>query len=209
MKKYVLIILSLMVVFMNQSFCSASEFDKQFEIARKAYCVTPYELAISKSGITCDVIGMSFDVFYDHKQPVEVIYGTKMRAACIVGFGLKIKNTSQNVVAIDWKNSSICVDNNAVGVPFFSGMKFVDAGKPDVLVNDILPPNTTIEKIALLPTVRLRDGDFDFSTKWVYDGAILFRHQTRKFDYYIAIDLMDGNKEYLHVNIPPITAPLS
>ena len=208
MKKCFLILLMLVVAIMNQTICSASKFDKQFELARKAYCVTPYELAVSKSGITGDVTGISFDVYYDHKLPVEEIYGTKMRAACIVGFGLKIKNTSQSVVTIDWKNSSICVDNNAIGIPFFTGMKFVDAGKPEALVNDILPPNAIIEKIAMLPTVRLREGDFDFSTKWVHDGAIIFKSKTRKFDYYIAVDLMNGTKEYLHIDIPPIFAPL-
>ena len=67
-----------------------------------------------------------------------------MRAVCITGFGILINNKLDKVVTINWNKSVICVDGISLGIPFTDGIKYIDAGKENIIPSSILPPNSIL-----------------------------------------------------------------
>ena len=102
---------------------------------------------------------------------------------------------------------SYFLQSGKIGVPFLNGIKYKDAGNPNALPNDVIAPHSSIKKGMYLPRVHIRKGDIEYSSRWVHDGAILFKGVFRKLDYYICISKTDGTKEVLHINTPGIMLP--
>lgn len=203
------ILLALLITLFTNSICLADDWDEILKTAKQAYPTSPITYTMAKNGIQAIPDSIFFGPYFDHNLPTEQVIGTKMRAACITGISIKFTNTSNDVVSIDWNNSVICLDGEALGYPFLDGMKYIDVGKPNILSNDILPPGTSITRTLSIPRVRYRDGDFSFSSQWFIQGAILYKNFSRKFDYYIALINSDNSKEYLHIDIPSIASPIT
>lgn len=202
------ILIALLFMTFSNSICSADDWDKMLNIAKQSYPTKLITYSIAHNGIKAIPESISFGPYFDHGFPTNQIIGTKMRAACITGISIEFTNTSNNVISIDWNNSVVCLDGISLGYPFLDGMKYIDVGKPNILSNDILPPGTSITRRLSIPRVKYRDGDFSFSSQWFIQGAILFRNSTRKFDYYISLVNSDNSKEYLHIDVPPISSPI-
>lgn len=202
------LIIIVFIMFMHSNICFAyDEFDEIMKCAKTAQPISAIKDTISSNGIVISPKKIFFGAYFDHGFPKNQILGTKIRAACIIGFEMVFKNTSDKVAIINWNKSAVCIDGRSLGAPFMDGMKYIDVGKSDIIANDIIPPNCSITRGVYVPAVRFREGDFSFSSQWVIDGAILFKGKTRKFDFYIASEIYEYNKEYIHVDIPPITTP--
>ncbi|WP_370762990.1 hypothetical protein [Megamonas funiformis] len=202
-----ILIISILIIFVSISnnLCFADEWEDALNEARTAGPIYPMENIVSTKGVEIDVKNIYFGPYFDYAYPKEEIYGTKMRAVCITGFGILINNKSDKVVTINWNKSVICVDGISLGIPFTDGIKYIDAGKENIIPSSILPPNSILVRNLYIPQVHLRPGDFSFKTQWVIDGAILLKNKSRKFDFYIATEYEDGINEYIHVDIPPIS----
>ena len=189
------------------SFSYAGSWKEEFAYAQTATYQKEVQLSFSKSGVCAMPTRIFFEPYFDHKIPRTEIYGDRKRATCITGFQIHLYNPTDNMVTIEWRNSAICVDGAAKGIPFLDGMKFKDAGVPAYTENDILPPKATLVRDVYTSDVYLRKGDIEYSSRWVNRGAILFRGYPRKFDYYISLSVSDGTRELLHIDIPEIKVP--
>ena len=188
--------------------CSAGKWKDDYEWASKNYIVSNYDrFYYSKSGIKVEWLGACLDPYFDHGIPKEKVYGDKKRAVALTGFTVEITNPTDELVFIEWKNSAVTLDGDSIGVPFLNGIKYKDAGNPNALTNDVIAPHSSIKKGMYLPRVHIRKGDVEYSSRWVHDGAILFKGVFRKLDYYICISKTDGTKEVLHINTPGIMLP--
>lgn len=66
----------------------------------------------------------------------------------ITGIELLLENLTDDTMVIDWSESLLQLGNYS-GIPFFSGMKYIDAANPEKTPKTIIPPHFT-HKIALL-----------------------------------------------------------
>ena len=79
------------------------------------------------------------DVYYFRVSGIghaDNVFGVK-------GVSLKLENLTDNVLVIRW-NESVIQMGNTSGMPFLSGMKYIEAGKPASLPNTIIPPKTFV-----------------------------------------------------------------
>ena len=79
------------------------------------------------------------DVYYFRVSGIghaDNVFGVK-------GVSLKLENLTDKVLVIRWNESVIQIGNTS-GMPFLSGMKYIEAGKPASLPNTIIPPKTFV-----------------------------------------------------------------
>lgn len=84
----------------------------------------------------------------------------------IVGFELSFTNTSDKFYNINWSGSNITFGNFS-GMPFVSGMKYIDAGNPNVTPDTLLPPNT-------ITTLKIYTSNLEFTSgDWTFNGELI------------------------------------
>lgn len=91
----------------------------------------------------------------------------------VTGIGLEIENLTNDVLVIKWSDSIIQLGNYD-GVPFFSGMKYSEAGNPSLLVNTVIPPLMTKSKGLALGNPKYIKGGTFHSAQW-QDGYAYVR----------------------------------
>ena len=157
-------------------------------------------LPTATSGYGLTVTPISFNPGFTSNQSANNpdMYGEPyIGVACINGLTLVLENTTNNVLVVSWKDSVISVDGQVYGIPFMSGMKYVDAGNPSATPNTVIPPGAKITIAANIPDVGL------VSRRWQIHGAPLLKSKAREFSLYLAIN-SNGATNYLTVTAPGI-----
>ena len=125
-----------------------------------------YPCAAPEYGLKVD--GKNYDLFY-YKKGIE---GTPVVLG-VEGIVLLLENLSDNVIVIKWSESSLQLGAYD-GVPFFGGMKYADAGKPNLLADTILPPHYEKRITLYLGNPRFVKGGAFNSAYW-QDGYAVVR----------------------------------
>lgn len=114
----------------------------------------------------------------------------------VVGFKLTFVNNSANFYTIQWSASNMTFGNFS-GIPFLGGMKYIDAGKPDVTPNTLLPPNTTT-------TITLYTSDVEFdSGNWIFSGELVPSDNTMQPIFHLKV-ISDNLANYYTVKFSHI-----
>lgn len=117
-----------------------------------------YPCAIPEWRLKCDLENSGWYYYKKRMGGTPCVFGVK-------GIALNLENLGEDVIVIKWNESLIQLgDYN--GLPFFVGMRYSDAGKPDKLVNTILPPFSKLKLPVFLSNVEWRNGDTFNSSGW-------------------------------------------
>ncbi len=101
----------------------------------------------------------------------------------ITGYELSLLNNSDKPLIIKWSNSSISIAGKN-GLPFLSGMKYINAGNPSATPNTIIPPGEIIKLQVYLPAAQFNRG-------WDIEGVPVPKEGT--IDGFIVLCVLDDN----------------
>ena len=96
-------------------------------------------------------------------KPVSPIMGERLYrgyptaqlvGANVAGLSVTVTNNTNEMAIIEWGKSSIDFDGKPCGVPFMTGMKYKDAGKPEATPSTPLRPGASQEFTAFYPNVE-------------------------------------------------------
>lgn len=117
-----------------------------------------YPCAIPEWRLKCDLKSSGWYYYKKGMGGTPCVLGVR-------GIDLNLENLSEDVIVIKW-NESIIQLGDYNGLPFFVGMKYKDAGKPDKLVNTILLPFSKLNLPIFLANVEWRNGNSFNSSGW-------------------------------------------
>lgn len=82
------------------------------------------------------------------------------------GIKVSIANHSDQIYIVQWSGSAMSF-GSFVGMPFLSGMKYIDAGKPNVTPDTIIPPKTNITASLYTSDVEFLGGEWYMHGEWI------------------------------------------
>ena len=109
----------------------------------------------------------------------------------VSGVQLEFSNLSDEVIVIDWAESLFELGNYS-GIPFLTGMKYIDAGKPEKTPKTILPPHSA-------KTIALFHGEPYLRTNWQDGYAVISTYGDLKALVAMKVMINDKTKYYTYV----------
>ncbi len=120
----------------------------------------------------------------------------------VQGVYLDLTNTTNKLMIVKWSESSLNLGSFS-GIPFLSGMKYKDAGKPHATPDTFIPPNKTV-------TVILYSSNVSFSNGEWYQGYEFVRvDKSLKANVYMKVLDQNGVFTYCAAESPAIIVPQS
>lgn len=117
----------------------------------------------------------------------------------VKGINLELENLTNDVIVIKWNDSLVQLGEYS-GLPFFDGMKYIDAGRASMLQNTVIPPLAKKEISVFLANVEYQKGDAFNSSGWKdgyaplmdykpLDGLLCLRVEVNNQDKYYTFKL--------------------
>ncbi len=138
-------------------------------------------------------------------KPVSPIMGERLYrgyptaqlvGANVAGLSVTVTNNTNEMAVIEWGKSSIDFDGKPCGVPFMTGMKYKDAGKPEATPSTPLRPGASQEFTAFYPNV-------EFIRSWNL-GGYQAKESGSIIGMNIAARIGQGNTLYIPVDTPKV-----
>lgn len=123
----------------------------------------------------------------------------------VKGVNLELENLTNDVIVIKWGESLIQLGEYS-GLPFLVGMKYIDAGKANLLENTIIPPFTKRNIPVFLSNVEFQKGDTFNSSDWKDGYAPLRDNRPLEGLVCLRVEVNNQNKYYTF-KLPRIELP--
>ena len=133
--------------------------------------------------------------FMVHTNHSSNIWSGQWGYYAVVGVGVKIQNTSNNVMVIKWNQSSFRIGMSK-GLPFLGGMKYMNAGNPSAIPDTVLAPGE-------IRVVYVYSSEVKFEKKWKPYYAYLSDKWETNSGVYLKIEC-NGESDYYAVTSPNI-----
>lgn len=208
MKKIISAFLLLMICFsyLNVSYAMKITGSKKFDLPN--YVVMNPTISENANGLSISIDSAYTGMFLANIPNNSACYYYKhglfgdTYALGVTGLRVTLTNTTNQLLVIKWSESAYTM-GSYTGLPFLDGMKYIDAGNPSALADNILPPGARITRNVFQSNVKFANG------RWIEGYQFIKEFSSLRGSLYLKVTDQQGNISYASAQTSLIYVPES